>query len=371
MGEIMALANVKDIVKRKDEHIRICLDRDVTATYNLLNKIEIVHNPLPEIDLDEIDTSTDFLGASLKAPIIIAGMTGGTSQGKKINGNLAWGASEMGIGMGVGSQRAALADEAFIPTYSVVKEYSIPLILANIGLPQLIIAFREGGLPLVKSIVRHSMEMIGAKAICIHLNYLQEVVQPGGEPVARDGAKIIGMLSKDLPVVVKETGGGMDADTVSVLKKLGVAAIDVGGKGGTSFSAVEYYRSDLHLGKDRQTLGKMLWDWGIPTPVVIYENRGKLPMIATGGVRNGLDVFKLLSLGADVVGGARIFLQPALRSGAAVIKRLEKLIEELKSIMFITGCRTVADIGNAKKIIYPPLTYWFEQGTGKKKKRRN
>ena len=364
----MAAANVKEIIKRKDEHIKICLDRDVSATYNLLNKIEIVHNPLPELDLSEINVSTDFLGASLKAPLIIAGMTGGTSQGKKINENLAWGASEMCIGMGVGSQRPALADESLDPTYSVVKEYSVPLIMANIGLPQLIIAFREGGDGLAKNVVAHSMEMIGATAICIHLNYLQEVVQPGGEPIARDGLKIISALAKDFTVIVKETGGGFDADTVSTLKKMGVAAIDAGGKGGTSFSAVEYYRSDLHLGKNREILGKVLWDWGIPTPVIVHENRGKIPIIATGGVRNGLDVFKLLSLGADVVGAAHIFLQPALRSGAAVIKRLEELIGELKSVMFITGCRAIADIGNAKKIIYPPLTYWFEQGTGKKRK---
>ncbi|MDP6155236.1 MAG: type 2 isopentenyl-diphosphate Delta-isomerase [Candidatus Thermoplasmatota archaeon] len=360
------MAVKKLIVNRKEDHIKICLEEGPVATWNLLDCIEIVHNALPDIDQVDIDVRRTFLGEELKAPLVIAAMTGGTWDGIKINENLAGAASRMGVGLGVGSQRAALEDEGLIPTYSVVREFDIPLLMANIGMPQLIIASRSGGMNEVRDIIRRSLDMIGASFICIHLNYLQEAVQPEGETLARGGFEIIRELCNDFSIVIKETGAGIDIDTILKLRDAGATAIDVGGRGGTSFSAVEYFRSmqeDDGSGK----MGKMLWDWGIPTPVVVSEAHGKLPIIATGGVRNGMDVFKLLSMGADVVGLGRVLLEPAMKSEEEVGRMLDKLISGLKTTMFLTGCSTLDKITKVKKIFYPPLTYWIEQGTGKDK----
>jgi len=172
------------IANRKDDHIRICLEEGPAATWNLLDCIEIVHNALPEIDHDDIDLRRKFLGTELGAPLVIAAMTGGTRQGEEINKNLSAAAAKMQIGLGVGSQRAALENEALVPTYSVVNKFDIPLLMANIGMPQLVIAARRGGMNEVRDIIRQSLDMIGASFICIHLNYLQEAVQPEGEPLA-------------------------------------------------------------------------------------------------------------------------------------------------------------------------------------------
>ena len=184
--------------------------------------------------------------------------------------------------------------------------------------------------------------------------------------MARGAMDVIRAHTGEYTVVVKETGAGFDIGTIRKMAEAGVAAVDVGGKGGTSFSAVEYYRNRGKKEKDDTELGKMLWDWGIPTPVVISEASGVIPLIATGGVRNGMDVFKLLSLGTGIAGVAGVLLKPATKGEEKVVGRLERIISELKSVMFLTGCASIEDIPKAKKIFYPPLTYWLEQGTGKR-----
>jgi len=357
---------VTDTRRRKDDHIRICLEKKPMASENLLDSMELVHNPLPGIDYKEIDISTTFLGKELRAPLMISAMTGGSTKGENINRNLAAAASRLGIGLGVGSQRPALEDETLVPSYSVVKGYDIPLLMANIGIPQLVQGFRRGGRSGSEDIIRRSLEMIGARMICIHLNYLQEIVQSEGELLARGAMDVIRAHTGEYTVVVKETGAGFDIGTIRKMAEAGVAAVDVGGKGGTSFSAVEYYRNRGKKEKDDTELGKMLWDWGIPTPVVISEASGVIPLIATGGVRNGMDVFKLLSLGTGIAGVAGVLLKPATKGEEKVVGRLERIISELKSVMFLTGCASIEDIPKAKKIFYPPLTYWLEQGTGKR-----
>ena len=354
-----------DTSRRKDDHIRICLEKKPMASTNLLDCIELVHSPLPGVDYDEIDISTTFLGKELQAPMMISAMTGGSTNGENVNRNLAVAASKLGIGLGVGSQRPAHEDKALVPSYSVVKEYDIPLLMANIGIPQLVSGFRKGGLSGSENIIRRSLEMIGTELICIHLNYLQEIVQPEGELLARGAMDVIRTHSRDFTIIVKETGAGFDIGTIRKLVEAGVAAVDVGGKGGTSFSAVEHYRNRGNKAKDDTELGKMLWDWGIPTPVVVSEASGIVPLIATGGVRNGMDVFKLLSLGAGIAGIAGVLLKPAMKGEEKVVKRLERIISELKSVMFLTGCSSVGHIPTVKKIFYPPLTYWLEQGTGR------
>ena len=355
----MEIGYLPDTNRRKNDHIRICAEKDIVASCNYLDSIELVHAALPEIDYDEIDLSTTFLGTGLKAPLVIAAMTGGGEHGTIINESLARAPSEMGIAMGVGSQRPALEDDDLVSTFSLLADHDIPLTMGNIGMPQLVKGCRDGGMEHTRDIIRRCLHMLGTGVICVHLNYLQEVVQPEGEKVARGGMDILRELAKEFTIIVKETGGGLDGETIEALKEAGVAGVDVGGRGGTSFSAVEFYRSRKMTLRDRKSLGKLLWDWGIPTPASVMMGRGKLPLIATGGVRNGLDVFKLLALGADVVGIAGILLPPALKGYADVLEELERVRKELKTVMFLTGCGSVADIARVKMIISPPLSNWL------------
>ena len=226
------------IENRKIDHINICLKENVEADYNYWQDISLVHNALPEIDKNEIDLKIKVFGKELKAPLIISAMTGGCETAKKINKNLAIAAEKLGIGMGVGSQRASLENHSLIETYSVVKNYDIPLIIGNIGLPQLI----KGSIGLKDA--KLAMKMISADILAIHLNYLQEVVQPEGEHFARGGVEKIKEIAFHLPVLVKESGAGISREVALMLKNANVLGIDVGGLGGTSFSAVEYYRAN-------------------------------------------------------------------------------------------------------------------------------
>lgn len=349
-----------DTNRRKDDHIRICTEKNPLAAFNFLDCIEVVHFALPEIDYDDIDLSTTFMGSRLNAPLMISAMTGGGSDGKRINDNLATGASALGIPLGLGSQRPALEEPALEPTFSLVMEHDIPLVLGNIGIPQLVKASRRGGPDEARRMIERAMDMIGTDVICIHLNYLQEVVQPEGDKVGRGALDVIGALAKDHHIVVKETGGGMSGAVIDSLKDAGVAAVDVGGRGGTSFSAVEFYRNRKRTLADKKALGKLLWDWGIPTPASVVMARGKLPLIATGGVRSGLDAFKLLALGADIVGIAGMLLPATLKSGEEVCSELKRIVRELKAVMFLTGSGTVKDISRTGLVIDPPLSNWME-----------
>ncbi|MDD5503368.1 MAG: type 2 isopentenyl-diphosphate Delta-isomerase [Candidatus Thermoplasmatota archaeon] len=332
------------VEKRKSEHIDICAEKHVSSDYNFWNDVFLVHNALPELDKGKISLSSKFLGVKLGAPIIISAMTGGFSGAKKINENLAAAAAEFQIGLGVGSQRAALAHPELAGTYSIVKEYDVPLRIANIGAPQIL----EWGKK-AEEMANKAIEMIGANCLAIHLNFLQEAIQPEGETKAKGALLAISDLAKSIgiPVVVKETGAGISGAVAKNLCKTKIAGIDVAGIGGTSFSAVEHYRLD----ESRKKLGKTFWNWGIPAPASVLEVRKscpKLPIIASGGITNGLDCAKALAIGADTAGIARAFLRPALLGTEEAKRAVELTLEEMRIAMFLVGAKDVKAMKGAE-----------------------
>jgi isopentenyl-diphosphate delta-isomerase len=344
--------------QRKAEHVNIILKENVSAEYDFWNDVHLIHNALPEIDFDEIDTSTTLFGRKLAAPLVISSMTGGFGGGKEINAALAKAAAEVGVAMGVGSQRAALEKPELADTYAVVKEHDVPLRLANLGAPQLI---RQGtkrayGADDAKRV----MEMIDAHILICHLNFLQEVVQPEGDHNARGVLDAIRSLAARFPVMAKETGAGISRDVANRLKKAGVAGIDVGGLGGTSFSAVEYYRAKKDAYELKERLGASFWNWGIPTPASIQLAAVGLPLVATGGVRNGLHVAKAIVLGASAAGMAKPMLEAAKEGADAVARELRAVIEELKAAMFLTGARNVKELRGRPAIVQRPTADWLE-----------
>lgn len=335
---------------RKDEHVRISLEENVASHHNYWDDIKLIHNALPEINKEEIDLSTKLFGKKMGAPLIISGMTGGFPKAKKINENLAVAAEKFQIGMGVGSQRSALETPELTDTYSVVKEYDIPLRFANIGASQIVLWGRQKTLDNAQKMI----DMIDANVFIVCLNFLQEVVQFEGEAQAKGCYNAIKELAEDLdlPLVVKESGAGISFDVASRLSKTKIAGIDVGGAGGTSFAAIEHYRAKMIDDRLHERGGKTFWDWGIPTPTSILEvgdaTDWKLPIIATGGIQNGLDAAKALSLGANCAGMAHTLLKPANKDKNSTIFEVDAIIKELRATMFLVGADKVskmADIG--------------------------
>jgi isopentenyl-diphosphate Delta-isomerase len=344
--------------QRKAEHVNIILQENVSAEYNYWNDVRLVHNALPEIDLDGIDLRVKFLGKQLEAPLVISSMTGGFGMGKQINENLARAAADVGVAMGVGSQRAALEKPDLFPTYAIVKDYDVPLVLANLGAPQLVA--QEGKRAYGVADARRAIEMIDADALIIHLNFLQEVVQPEGDRRAKGCLAAIRTLASRFPVMAKETGAGISREAATRLKEAGVKAIDVGGLGGTSFSAVEHYRARKEASTLKERLGATFWNWGIPTPASILLSDVGLPLVATGGIRSGLDAAKGIALGATMAGMAKPMLEAAKVSADAVVTELRAVIEELKAAMFLTGSTSIEDLQDRPVIVSPPTASWLE-----------
>ncbi len=325
---------------RKKEHIEIVKGKEVSHSYNYWDDFILVHNALPEINMDEIDTSIELFGKKLAMPLIIAGMTGGFKEAKEINEELARVAEKYGIGMGVGSQRAGLENEDMEETYAIIKKYKIPVKIANIGAPQLL----EWDDVVEKA--QKAIEMIDADVLAIHLNFLQEVIQPEGERNAKGCIEKIGEVAASLttPVIVKETGAGISLNVAEKLLDTDIVGIDVGGAGGTSFAAVEAYRAKMIGDRIQEELGKIFWDWGIPTPHCVIElaelcQENGLILIATGGIRHGLDVAKAIALGADAAGAAGVFLRCD-----SIDEKMEVFLKSFKASMFLTGCKKVEEL---------------------------
>jgi isopentenyl-diphosphate delta-isomerase len=329
---------------RKDEHVRISLNKDVSAEHNYWDDIELKHNAIPEINKNKIDFSTKLFGKKLGAPLIIAGMTGGYKKAKKINDNLAASAENFQIGMGVGSQRAALEQPELIETYGIIKEYDIPLRFANIGASQIVMWDHKETIENAYKMI----DMIDAHVFTICLNFLQEAVQFEGEANAKGCLDAIIKVSEDLdiPVIVKESGAGISYEVAERLSKTKISGIDVGGAGGTSFAAIEHFRAKLVDDKLHEKGSKTFWNWGIPTPTSILEvgeaTDWKLPIIGTGGIRNGLDAAKALALGASCAGFAKTVLKPAIESKQAAITEVDRIIKEIRTAMFLVGADTVS-----------------------------
>ena len=343
------MSEVTPTSQRKSDHIQINLQREVKSGLTTgLEKLHFEHNALPELDLAQIDLSLEFLGRKLKAPILISSMTGGTPQAERINQVLAEAAQAAGVAMGLGSQRAALEDPALETTFQVRRHAPDILLFANLGAVQL-----NKGYGIAHC--QRAVEMVEADALVLHLNSLQEALQPEGD------ADFGGMLSKieaicraiSVPVVIKEVGWGISADVALRLADVGVSVIDVAGAGGTSWSEVERHRaSDERMAR----LAAAFVNWGIPTAVALSHVRQALPnisLIASGGLRSGTDVAKCVALGADLCGLAGPFLKAAVDSRERTVEEIELLQAELRICMFGTGSADLQALKRARMLPLP------------------
>ena len=288
-------------------------------------------------------------------------MTGGFPDAAKINENLARAAAEVGVAMGVGSERAAVLKGQYPESYACVARHPVPLKFANIGAPQLI-PQGPGDRVLAAEDVRAAMELIGADVLAVHLNFLQEMVQPEGDRRAKGCLARIGELARTFPVLVKETGAGLSREVAESLREHGVRAFDVSGTGGTSFAAVEHYRA-VDQGAEREArVGKTFWDWGIPSPVSVVELVPLgVPVIASGGIRTGLDVARAIALGASAAGTAGGVLRAASTGYAETKAELETLVHELRVAMFLTGSPTVAALRSAATVVIGETRAWLRR----------
>ncbi len=328
---------------RKKEHLEICLDTAKVSSGGStgFEAYRFIHNALPELDIDEIDTRTTFLGKPLKAPLLISSMTGGFDLARKVNRNLAAAAEALGLAMGVGSQRVAIEEPSAAESFQVRDLAPHILLFGNLGAVQLNYGYTVEH-------CRRAVEMIGAYGLILHLNVLQEAVQAEGNRNFKGLGHKIATVCRELevPVVAKEVGNGISVDAAKRLVEAGVKAIDVAGKGGTSWSAVEAQRA-ARQGKQPDTA---FVDWGIPTEEALVEVRQALPhipLIASGGVRTGVDVAKAIALGADLAAFGQPLLAAALESADKVIEYLGGVIHELRVSMLCIGAKDLAALRRA------------------------
>ena len=354
-------SEAENIRRRKLDGLNLPLKREVQArtTSTYLEHVALVHNALPELDYDEIDTATVFLNHNFSVPIFVDAMTGGTPEAATINQRLAEAASALGFGMGVGSQRAGLKSAELAATYSVARRFGPgAFLMANIGASQL-----ARGLSLTE--VRQIVDMIDANALAVHLNPLQELIQPEGEANFKGVLDRIAELARSLniPVVIKEVGAGISKEVALRLETAGVGAINIAGSGGTSWAGVEKLRAEAAGSQLKMHLGEMFWDWGIPTAASLVEVRKsvRLPLIASGGLRTGLDVAKCIALGADMCAMAYPFLKQAANSLEAVMQFSQVLLAELRSAMYLVGARNIEALKAARVVLTGPLVEWSRQ----------
>jgi len=344
------------ISARKADHIDLCIDGDVgfRRKSNLIEEVELIHDALPELHVDDIDLTTEFAGKTLRAPLFIAAMTGGVDRAEQINRDLASVAEELGIGFAFGSQRPMLS-RGITQGYLVRDVAPSALVLGNIGVVQAAETPTSGLAELVSA--------CGADALVVHLNPAMEVVQPEGDQDFRGGLDTIRRLVEELPVpiVVKETGCGLSRSVGQRLVDCGVAWVDISGAGGTSWVAVETHRA-----RDAQkSLGGTFWDWGIPTAASVAQLSGLgLASCATGGMRNGLMVAQAIALGARCGGIARVFLQAHAAGGRDGIREAaQRVIDEIRVACLLVGARTPAELQEKPLILGPNLQRWVPKGS--------
>lgn len=344
---------MSQISKRKNDHLDLAARGNVgfREKTTLLECVELIHDALPELSLDDVDLGTQILGRRLRAPIIVAGMTGGTERARDINRELAAIAEELGFGFGLGSQRPMLKDRSTLATYQVRDVAPSVLLLGNIGAVQ--------ASALKSSEVAALVSDVGADALCVHLNPAMEVVQSEGDRDFRGVEATLQRLSQDLevPIVAKETGCGLSASVARRLAAAGIRDVDVSGAGGTSWVAVEAERASA---EDRP-LGQAFWDWGIPTAasLLCVSSARFRTVIATGGIANGLDAARALALGAHAVGIARPVLRAFELDGrAGAIAFLRRVERELRTALLLTGARDVAAARERPRLLRGELLRW-------------
>ena len=346
------MADRLDISQRKKDHIALCAGDNVgfRGKGTLLDQVELVHNALPELHADDVDASVEIVGRRLRAPVVIAAMTGGTPEAAAINKDLAVVAERLGLAIGLGSQRAMFERPDTAWTFQVRDVAPTVPLFANLGLVQ--------ARQMSTADIHGVCEAVGATALCVHLNPAMEIVQPGGDRDFRGGIEVFERLVAELsiPVIAKETGCGLSHGVGLLLKRAGVTHVDISGAGGTSWVAVEAHRAQ----DDQKALAEELWDWGIPTAASLMQLRGLgFTAVATGGLRTGTDVARAVALGARAGGLAAPVLKAYKTGGIDGAQRfLERVITTVKSIMLLTGSRTVDELTEAPKIIGPALEPW-------------
>jgi isopentenyl-diphosphate delta-isomerase len=349
-----------NIGQRKADHLELCAKEDVgfRGAGTLFDDVRLVHDALPDLDEGAIDTSCVLFGKKLRAPLIIAAMTGGTEQAGRVNHELAKLAEERGLAFGLGSQRAMLKRAEARESYRVRDVAPTTVVLGNLGVVQA----REMSTDQVASLARD----VGADAICLHLNPAMELVQPGGDRDFSRGLETVARLVKELPlpVVVKETGCGLSPAVGRRLLGAGVSHVDVSGAGGTSWVGVETKRAEAQGDGAARALGDALWDWGIPTAasVATLAPLKFQTVIATGGVATGLDVAKAIALGATCAGIARPLLKALVARGpAGAGEALDAVLRELRAVMLLTGSRDTTALRKAPRVVVGELARWIEQ----------
>ncbi len=349
------------IQSRKADHLTLAAESDVgfRDQGTLLSDVRLVHDALPDLAENEIDPSVTLFGKKLRAPILIAAMTGGTEDAGHVNRDLAAIAEARGYAFGLGSQRAMFVRPETKETFRVRAVAKQTLVFGNVGVVQA----REMKTAEVLALV----EDVGADALCVHLNPAMELVQPGGDRDFRGGLDTIARLAAELsvPIIVKETGCGISPSVARRVLAAGARAIDVSGAGGTSWVGVETLRARDQGDESARSLGEAFWDWGIPTAVCvasIAKIAPAAPIIATGGISSGLDAARAIALGAHVVGIARPVLK-ALRTGGTkgADAFLDGVERELRAAMLLTGSRTTAALRSAPRVLSAELIGWLAQ----------
>ncbi|MDG7041387.1 MAG: type 2 isopentenyl-diphosphate Delta-isomerase [Nitrososphaerota archaeon] len=343
-----------------DQYMKLALNDDLKHRYNYWEDIRLVHCALPEINFDEIETSTILFGKKLDYPIIIEGMVGGTEASLKINENLARVAEKFNIGMEVGSERSALKRPEMQNSFKVLKNYNIPLRIGNLGALDLI--YQGFGDELSLSDLENAMNLVDADILALYLSYAPETVRPSGRLKAKGVEKALENISSKYPILIKETGFGISRELALRLKKLGIKSINVSGAGGTSFTAIEYQRIKNRGYTEKEELGKIFWNWGIPAPASIYHLRDLgLTIIGSGGLNNGMDLAKAIVLGADAGGYARTLLKPALVSYKNLEDEIKKIIAAFKVAMFLTNSKNINELKKRQFVSFGKTKEWIEQ----------
>jgi isopentenyl-diphosphate delta-isomerase len=347
------MADRLDISQRKKDHLALCAGPNVgfRAKTTLLEQVQLVHCALPQMHADDVDSRTELLGKTLSAPVIVAAMTGGTDRAAEVNRDIARAADELGLGFGVGSQRAMFERPDTTWTFRVRDVAPNVLLLGNLGMVQ--------AQKMSTAQIQELIGEIGADALCIHFNPAMEIVQPGGDRDFTNGLEVLQRLVEELgtPVVAKETGCGFSRSVAQKIQAVGVRAIDVSGSGGTSWVAVEAHRA---IDEDDRALADELWDWGIPTAASVAQCSGLgLQIIATGGLQTGSDVVRAIALGATAGGLAAAVLRAQKAGGYEGAKTfLRRVVMSVRAQMLLTGCRTVDELRRAPKVLGADLQRW-------------
>jgi len=346
---------MSNISSRKADHIDLCISGDVgfQKKTTMFEHVELVHDALPDLALSDIDLRTEFAGVPLKAPLVIAAMTGGVDRAETINRDLAKTAEKYGIGFAFGSQRPWLS-KGIKEGYLVRDVAPTTLILGNIGIVQ--------ATETSNTVLQAMLEETGVNALCVHLNPAMELVQPEGDQDFRNGIETLKRLQHlSIPIVVKETGCGLSRSLGVRIRELGIEWVDISGSGGTSWVAVETHRA-----KDsKHQLGHTFWDWGIPTAASVGQLNGLgLRSCATGGIKNGVMIAKALAMGASCGGMARAFLQAYANGGIEELESsIEQVISEIRISMLLSGAQNIAALQSKPLVLSDQLLRWIPRSS--------